>query len=289
LECPSTSRCKHCNKAHHTLLHREIGGENSAKGVASKTDNSSKGNAEIPSKSTLTTMIVEPCALTSILPSAVVYVLYSSRMIKARILLDNCSEFNLISEEFIRKNKIFSFKNDVPITGINGEPITSDRVVKIKIKSRINNFSFAISANILPVIPYRIKGKQINAFTAKLSNLQLADQNLGHDPVDLILGVVYVNICLLGEKRFFKGTSISIENSVFGWVLSGGVEKIEQSHTQFCHLIANVEEQIRKFWEIEECDYVTKQSSEHVSCERHFLENVHRSTDGHFVVALPFK
>ena len=50
-----------------------------------------------------------------------------------------------------------------------------------------------------------------------------------------------------------------------------------------------MDEQLMKFWEIEEITKSRNSSAEDVFCENHYKENTRRGEDGRYIVALPFK
>lgn len=53
---------------------------------------------------------------------------------------------------------------------------------------------------------------------------------------------------------------------------------------------SNIENQLGKFWDLEECSSDNKIfSSKEDSCKKHFVENTKRREDGKFIVSIPFK
>ena len=51
----------------------------------------------------------------------------------------------------------------------------------------------------------------------------------------------------------------------------------------------DVNDQLRKFWEIEEVPCASVFTEEEKECEKHFIETITRQEDGRYVVSLPFK
>lgn len=247
-------RCKKCDRLHNTLLHRE-------EPVAPSLPKGSEQSNETASTSTKTSSLTTTASksVITLLPSAVVYVEINSRRIKARLLLDACSEVSLISESFVRSCRIPTQKSFMSVTGINASEMPSNHLASLTIKSRFNDFRLTINANVIPQIPYKLNRKALEtSLQSLLPDLPYADSELGHDDIDILLGVEFVNFCLLGEKRFVE--KLCLEKSQFGWVVSGvALPKIHEQK-KFCNLIVDVESQIRKFWEVEEVEYKPDQA-----------------------------
>lgn len=204
------------------------------------------------------------------------------------MLFDPCSEGELVSEKFIRNNKIRTRKSVSTIGGITDTAIESNRSVQLSVSSRYyNDFAISFNADVLPHIPCHVDRKKIELVKSMFPDVELADTDVNSDEVDILLGVEYVNSCLLGERRSVDG--IYIEKSRFGWVASGAF-KLECSNNPHSRsLIVNIESQLKKFWEVEEIALDHPISSEHELCEKHFMENTRHLDEGRFEVALPFK
>lgn len=50
-----------------------------------------------------------------------------------------------------------------------------------------------------------------------------------------------------------------------------------------------MQDQLARFWELEEITFQKSFSAEEIACEEHFENNFARNEDGRFVVALPLK
>ena len=81
---------------------------------------------------------------------------------------------------------------------------------------------------------------------------------------------------------------------MFGWVVTGKYVsscahpgEAAAMHAQV--LQPDVNDQLRKFWEIEEVLYAFVLTEEEKECERHFIETTTRQEDGRYVVSFPFK
>nr|CAI5843737.1 unnamed protein product [Callosobruchus analis] len=88
-----------------------------------------------------------------------------------------------------------------------------------------------------------------------------------------------------------------LQNTKFGWIVSGPLSKGETNEI-YCNLSRinpidddeNIQDLLKRFWEIEEClSDQPKLSEEAVACEEHFRKNTRRCKNGAFVVKLPLK
>ena len=78
------------------------------------------------------------------------------------------------------------------------------------------------------------------------------------------------------------------QKTVFGWVLSGPVQDLENPILQAHHSDVEINSVLRKFWELEEMPFKKFLTPEEKICEEHFVKNHTRDQDGRFVVSLPF-
>ncbi|BES98503.1 Hypothetical protein NTJ_11319 [Nesidiocoris tenuis] len=101
---------------------------------------------------------------------------------------------------------------------------------------------------------------------------------------------------LLGAEHFFKilknqrfelGRGLpTLQLTSFGWVIGGQVEMIEPTHSiTMCS--CTVDEQLQRFWEIEELTQDKALSPSEQICEQNFQSTTHRDSFGRFVVSLP--
>nr|CAI5846010.1 unnamed protein product [Callosobruchus analis] len=88
-----------------------------------------------------------------------------------------------------------------------------------------------------------------------------------------------------------------LQNTKFGWIVSGPLSKGETNEI-YCNLSRinpidddeNIQDLLKRFWEIEEClSDQPKLSEEEVACEEHFRKNTRQCKNGAFVVKLPLK
>lgn len=96
----------------------------------------------------------------------------------------------------------------------------------------------------------------------------------------------------MGQITLGKNKPI-LQKSVLGWIVSGTV--FEDSHEPMsivasCHVLEEtVQNQLEKFWTIEELDTKKHLSREEIDCETWFTSILSREVSGRFCVSLPIK
>ncbi|XP_028152827.2 uncharacterized protein LOC114346251 [Diabrotica virgifera virgifera] len=272
-DCRSTG-CRKCGKIHHTLLHFE----NSQSSNSVSTENNSS-QSSLPSnvpntglqsnESTSTSNFSSTHHISSSVHTAIKpYILLSTAVVnvfdkfgnshKCRVLLDNGSQSNFLSEKFCDILQLSKEKINTSISGINQLTHNINFRTSLTFKSDINNFSKKISCLILPNItsnlPYiHINRSQLNVPT----KLLLADQNFEKPgPVDLLIGAdTFWDILSVGQIKLGPGLPI-IQKTTLGWIISGPIPTNIQHHPQHnCYFssTSELDSQLTKFWEPEEC------------------------------------
>lgn len=129
----SAGNCCKCNLKHHNLLHRDSPVSPSDKPIVSSasTANSTPSkpepsNSAVPviAKTTMSTLKERPILLST----AVVFVETPTQNIKARVLLDEGSQANLISETFLHNFDIVTHQSNSSICGITNDVITCNQL-----------------------------------------------------------------------------------------------------------------------------------------------------------------
>jgi hypothetical protein len=281
-DCRSKFKCKYCHQNHNSLLHQQDVVLNSIEqGMCNlatpRVNELKKGNG--PHKVVL-------------LSTALIYVKNDKNNFhKCSALLDVGSQSNIITESLAKKLKLNLSNNNNSIQGINQKIITSKQSTTVTIKSRVNTFSSEISCLVLPKITgnipeYSVKNLNINI----PEDIQLADPNFYKPfPIDLLLGAGLFWKLLGSGKISAPGQPHLIETSL-GWLVGGEISKNSLTNVSNVTLITNntVENQLQKFWEIEEYKSKSNWSPQEDLCETHFLSNHKRDFQGRFIVKLPF-
>lgn len=82
------------------------------------------------------------------------------------------------------------------------------------------------------------------------------------------------------------------QRTQLGWILSGPTSSINKSNVQNAislHTQVNIDNSLRKFWELEEISVARSSSPEDAACEAYFQSTDSRSSSGRYMVKLPFK
>ena len=147
-------------------------------------------------------------------------------------------------------------------------------VTNIEIGSLKNpQFHVQVEAYVFP----KLTGSLPSTVTQNLrftQGLDLADP-LYNQPgnIDLLLGGadVYSSIILNGLKRG-TGKSPVAQNTQLGWIISGTV--VNAKMEKICMIsCARIDENLRKFWEIEDMNHIRKLTVDEEQAERHFFRD----------------
>ncbi|XP_073820359.1 uncharacterized protein [Musca autumnalis] len=289
--CPSKSRCRVCDSAHHTLLHIISNPEQ-------PTTLNSNGNSPQTSTSSNPVSLVARSFKRAIIPTALILMKDSCGSFQTvRALLDSCSELNFISEETAKrlKLKVKPFSQD--ISGI-GEVRTAIKYsVEATIKSRCSSFEWSSSFAVTKTISSRQPGEPINTSQWKIPpNIELADPWF-YKPqhIDVLLSAeVFFDLMLDGKISLGNGLPC-LTNTVFGWIVGGSSPSRSHSNSLTCNLIVstreqNIDETLNQFWKVEK---YSKSPSTYTEAEKviedHIIENNRFDSYGRVQVRLPFK
>ncbi|XP_050302442.1 uncharacterized protein LOC126740449 [Anthonomus grandis grandis] len=100
---------------------------------------------------------------------------------------------------------------------------------------------------------------------------------------------------VLSSEQISLGKNVPVlQNTKFGWIVTGPLGKIQQNDLTSCNFGSTIEQQIqedlKKFWEIESLECSVKGfSQEEIAIEKHFIANTKRNEKGEFIVRLPLK
>lgn len=211
------------------------------------------------------------------------------RIFKARMLLDPGSQTNFITERLCNKLGLCKQKTNIAISGIgNSESIMTHYKTDAKIKSYDGNFSRDISCLVLNEISHRMPICSFDPSFLKIpEDIALADPEFNiNKEIDILCGVsLFYDILLSRQIKLDK--NLFLQSTKLGWIIAGEINSFFTNNKVFSCL--SVEEEINKnlvrFWEIEECDSVAKLDD---VCESHFKANHSRRADGRFIVKIPF-
>ena len=165
-------------------------------------------------------------------------------------------------------------------------------MVQITIQSIYGDYRKSLTCLTIPTITDLIPVETFPRESIKIpNNIKLADPEF-HIPrsIDLLIGSgATLSLFSIGQINLsHEGHDLYLQKTRLGWVISGSTSSQIPLNATKCYL-TNLERLITKFWEIEELDKHKSKSEEEKQCETHFLENVSRDINGHYIVRLPFR
>ena len=298
--CRVTTKCRNCNKKHHSLLHVDTssqqGNTTTLNNVSTHANHSTYSNQ----------------SNTVLLATAIVLIKNSKNQNQPRrIFLDPGSMSNCITKKACKELGLRSFKENFEIKGVNGTTSNTTQAVFINIKSRYNAYSAGNVKCIvvdkitesLPLVPLNPDDLEIP------KDVQLADPHFYESSkVDVLIGGgLFWSLLCVGQ--FSLPTGLVFQKTHFGFIAGGPYCSKSNAHpainrhntsainTAYCNLAVtaqdSMEERVAKFFEVEggSTGFHDKQtlSDEEVKCEKHFKTTTIRDTKGRFIIKLPTK
>ncbi|XP_073955667.1 uncharacterized protein [Choristoneura fumiferana] len=212
-----------------------------------------------------------------------------------RALLDPCSQESFITEAAAQRLRLRRASISGHVTGVGQMKTILKHCTELQFSSRIEpTLTMKVTAYVVRHLTDMMPAKRIDIGEWKyLDHLVLADPTChmpGH--IDLLLGVeVFSEVLKPGVIKGPSGSLIAQETHL-GWVVSGiaksGTTDIKNIVSM--HLNVDLHSMLKKFWELETIEEDTYAlTSDDRKAEENF-ENTHkRSSDGRYVVRLPFR
>lgn len=213
--CKSNYNCIFCNKRHHRLLHRGINKEpkracpNDPDQPGGSALHTRESSIHVPGQVLLGTAEISIKSL-------------SGRTVKARALLDSCSEYSFITTKISKRLgcRVTPFKGR--ISGLGG--VTLGTPAGYTICSVIaNDAEYPIDAVIVDRITALTPSKPVpQTIVKQLDCLNLADANFDQPgPIDVLIGADMYPAFLTGTTAPIDGSGIYLLHTVFGNVVTG--------------------------------------------------------------------
>ena len=119
----------------------------------------------------------------------------------------------------------------------------------------------------------------------------LADENFNKlNSIDILLGADVFFEVLLHDKKTRPGNYPVLQDTELGWIVSGkiplGASEEVPRKSFFIRNNDNLDQQLQRFWEIEELPNKIW-TAEEVLCEEHFKKHTARDDTGRYIVRLP--
>ena len=302
-DCSSRFSCRNCNKRHHTLLCFKSTKDKSS--IPYKRDNSKKTDepqasatsSSSTSSQTATETTVSNSAQqfsTQVLLATAIVVIEDDEgnRLPARALLDSGSESNFISEHLSQKLRVRRNKVDISVSGIGSSVSKVKQQIRATLCSRVSNFSRDMRFLVLPKVTVSLPTSNINTSGWTIpNNVVLADPTFSVSKgVDIVLGIEsFFDFFETGRKISLGEQLPALNESVFGWVVCGGIVDARESLRITCNVSARdkLEALVTRFWSCEEVESSSSFSPEEARCEALFAQTVQRGSDGRYSVSLP--
>jgi len=296
--CPSTNRCRHCQEKHHSLLHLE-GSETPSLPTATPTSNENSSTPEragVPGESAKVAALSSSTSGTVLLATATVSLIGDSgRAMTVRALLDSGSEASFVSERVAQQLKLPRRRINITVSGLQGVTTgTARHAVTLMVGTkRSPSVRIALPrALVLPKLTALTPGKQITrGVWSHLQGLEFADPDFARPAtVDAILGADIFGMLLEGGvRRGLPGEPVA-HSTVFGWVLMGALADDPSPTSVASHhvsALSDLQQDLCRFWELEELADERLLTPEEMRCERLFAETHTRDAEGRYMVRLP--
>ncbi|XP_058122844.1 uncharacterized protein LOC131293799 [Anopheles ziemanni] len=213
----------------------------------------------------------------------------------ARALLDSGAQSNFITGRLEQFLNLPRKSVSIPLSGIGGSQATNVKSsVRATIQSRCSSFSTSLEMLVLPKLSADVPAHRINHSQWMIpAACVLADPTF-HKPggIDLILGAAcFYELLKPGRISLGEGMP-SLQETEFGWVVSGTAPIAEQSLSVVCSVAIHTNElttMMRKFFAIEDVGSFPSWTIEERACEDHYAATTSRDQAGRYVVRLPRK
>nr|CAI5825554.1 unnamed protein product [Callosobruchus analis] len=294
--------CRKCRKFHNSLLHeafytpKKVEHEVSASEEGESSESSQNLSANLTSLSVSGTQVLLSTASAAhvLLSTALVKIIVGGQTYTARALLDSGSQSSFVTEALCNRLQLEKLHIDHTVRGIGMGTINIKNRVNIKISSVYNKFELDVGCLVISKITDKLPRCTFKKSIIKIpEHLKLADPNFNvTGEVDILLGAQeFWKIVCVGQMSL--GASMPfLQNTRLGWIIAGtfGIANQEES---FSYLTVDAEEStnelVSKFWTLEEVknDRVTSLGDQY--CEKYFVDNFKRNSDGRIIVKIPFK
>ncbi|XP_071631892.1 uncharacterized protein [Temnothorax longispinosus] len=307
--CQSKYSCRTCRKRHHSMLHVDSDTSTTKNTFTAKdtpaAETTSVATASIHGAAPITTLFSSAKVSSMppvLLATARVRVGFPSespngRTRVVRALLDQGSEMTFITERLRQGLRLRRVRMPVSISAIGGVDAGTCRyAAEIQISPiGQTSLAFKTTASVMTSLTkYTPSPVTSPVQWSHVADLALADPDpTNSDPIDILIGAdLYGDLLLDGIRKGSRGQPLA-QNTVLGWVLSGpAADPQARPRTvtaQHCSNTPSLDEELRRFWEIEEIPRAIPLSPEEQQCEDHFLATHWRRSDGRYVIRFPFK
>ncbi|XP_059217443.1 uncharacterized protein LOC131994669 [Stomoxys calcitrans] len=315
--CQSENVCQKCHRKHHTMLHPETNEAQNRNENTRPMNVEAGSNQRVPQNqsasfhidtyydehpSTSEAAYPAPFNVQShfhdsgegtVLPTALVEIDHLNTLFTVRAFIDQGSQESFISNRIINRLSIPTKKSLTRISGLGGIVLeNSSKLCHITLKARTSDFRLRTSAIVVSGLNHLMPGVPTPVLDwSRLNRLELADPTFFKPgSIDMLLGSdVLPSIIKSGVQKNISGNLLA-QNTEFGWLVSGPLKT--RAVSVFASWITSpdtLNEDIRKFWEIEEVPVSKPVSEIDAWCEEFYRRTTTRLPDGKYMVRLPFQ
>lgn len=281
--CPSQFRCKKCSRKHHTMLHLD--------GGQTQQQNGDQDNNQPPAVRNNHVYQNHGKLNVGVLATAKIQVQTSNGNHLIRSLVDGGATNCHITEHAARRMKLSLRPCNVPMSGLQDAPLgVAKYITSFAFCPHFNSMNtFNVTAIVVKSISKTMPSEILKTENwGHLTDLQLADPDF-HKPgeVEILLGTDIFWGILENEKREGKSGQPFAVKSTIGWLVGG--PNLASTPVTVFNVNADLDYNLRRFWEHETIPEEPKMTTEEQQCEDHFKQTHKRDTFGRYTVALPFK
>nr|XP_012153233.1 PREDICTED: uncharacterized protein LOC105664226 [Megachile rotundata] len=155
------------------------------------------------------------------------------------------------------------------------------------------NYRRTLTFLTIPNIASNIPDQPIDRTLFKIpNNLTLADPEFSIPaPVDLLLGAgVALSLLSIGQIKLSPpdGPDLYLQKTQLGWIIGGSAPTHRLTKETTCHAITPIQLDLARFWELEDGPQIQHLSKADRECEEYFRKTISRTSEGRYMVALPF-
>ncbi|XP_068987610.1 uncharacterized protein [Bombus flavifrons] len=183
-------------------------------------------------------------------------------------------------------------KSSVPIGDLDTLTTTSRRFIRATITSIDGKYERTLTFLVIPAITKLIPSQPIDRSALDTPrNIKLADPRFYvSSPIDVLLssGATFSSMCVgkINPTRPDE-PDLRLQKIRFSWVVRGSPTSSTATSTFHASTTA-LQADPARFWEIDEGPQIKHISEAERRCEEHFRAHARRTSDGLYIVALPF-